>query len=81
MIKYTDEEVEAAKQLISDLTSFSNRDISHIANLKRVTDNNRRMVITELLINEFGQDILSKQVFNPFGDDTLTAKTDYRKNV
>lgn len=77
---YSDEEVEAAKQLVQDLESFTNRDLSHIANLSRVTDKYRLGVITELLIKEFGQGILSKGVFNPFGSsEGLCSTTSYRR--
>lgn len=77
---YSDEEIQAARQLIQDLESFTNRDISHIANIQRVTDKSRRMVITDLVILEFGQDILSKRIYKPFGDDTLTRKVSYRND-
>jgi hypothetical protein len=78
---YSDEDIEAAKQLVRDLESFSNRDISHIANLSKVTDNSRSLVIAELLVREFGVAILNKNIFNPFGADTLTKKISYRNDV
>lgn len=75
---YTDEQIKEAKQMVLDLQSFSNRDIGHIANIKRVTDNTRSQVITALLIEEFGQDILNYRVYKPFGEDTVTNTVRYK---
>lgn len=77
---YSLEDIEKAKKLVSDLEEFSNKDISHIANFSKVTDKTRRGVILDLLVEEFGEAILSKGIYKPFGDDCLTAKTDYKKS-
>jgi hypothetical protein len=71
---YTLDEIEKAKQLVSDLESFNNRDLSQVANLDRVTEKTRGSVIMELLVKEFGADILGKRIYNMFGEDTFTSK-------
>lgn len=77
---YSEEEIQNAKQLVQDLESFSNRDIGHVANLERVTNNSRNAIIAGLLVKEFGPDIFKHNVYNPFGNDAICTVTDYRKS-
>jgi NAD-dependent SIR2 family protein deacetylase len=77
---YSDEEIKAAKELTQLLDSFNNKDLSLVANTSSVTDKSRGAVILQILIKEYGDEIITKNLFNPFGDVSKLCKvTDYRK--
>ena len=71
--KYTDEDLQKAKELAELLQSFDNRNLTSVANT-RVTDKNRAMIIAELLVQDFGPQILNANVIKLFGEDTITKK-------
>ncbi len=70
---YSQEDIMKAKNLAELLRSFNNKSLRCVSD-SRVTDNNRDMVIAELLVREFGDAILNKGVIKLFGEDTLTSK-------
>ena len=77
--KYTDEEFKTAVELLKTLQEFTNKDLQCMINHK-VLDSTRNNVIAEILVNEYGDDILTTGIFNPFGEDKLSKKTSYRVN-
>jgi hypothetical protein len=58
---YTREEKEAAKEFIELLRSFSNYDLQCVCNHK-VTDKTRMNTIIEIVVSEYGADIMNAGV-------------------
>lgn len=59
--QYTGEEIKQAKELIELLRTFSNYDLQCVSNHK-VTDKTRLNTIIELVVKDFGADIMNAGV-------------------
>ena len=75
---YTPEQLETARELIETLESFNNKYLAIAANTRSVSDKTRSQVISGILVEEFGMEIFSTRVFNPFGNDNICAVTNYK---
>lgn len=54
---YNQEQIQKANQFLTNLQSFTNREISEINDDKPCNDKTRQPIIMELIANEFGDNI------------------------